>query len=331
LARNWSTCSGWHYGWEGGCFATLFWRSTFREPSAAGELTWAMPAFSVLAVGAVGLLAASGLYLTQVHLGSLDQFLSTPYGRILLAKLCVVGLMVALGGYHQLIAHPRILAGLDRSGRNATPASQSFRRTLRIEALLGLLALFLAACLGTTSPPAPPQPDIAETFRQAHAVDDAHVVIEVTPLRPGPNEIRLAVTGRDGQPLTDTTAALLQLQVTGSEMAPMAVTLAPESPGSFRQNAVILGLEGRWQGQVTVQRQGAYDLHDRFELALTSHADQHAPPHASGGMNAIAALAYLAIAGGTLLLLLMSVRRLHAALQRIAVGNQPQISQPDRR
>jgi copper transport protein len=319
--------------WVGGlgCFATLFWRSTFREPSAAGELAWAMPAFSVLAVGAVGLLAVSGLYLTQVHLGSLDQLLSTPYGRTLLAKLCVVGLMIALGGYHRLIAHPHILASLDRSDRDATHTSQSVRRTLRIEAVLGLLALLLAACLGTTSPPAPPQPHVDETFRQAHTVDDAQVVIEVKPLRPGPNEIRLAVTGLDGRPLADATGALLRLQAAGSETAPIAVTLTRESPGNFREKDVILGIEGRWQGQVTVQRQRAYDLHDHFELALTSQADRRAPPHTSGGMNPITTLAYLAIAGGTLPLLLMSIRRLHAALQRIAVSNPHHVSQPDRR
>ena len=78
------------------------------------ELAWAIPAFSLHAVGAVGLLTISGLYLTQLHLGALDQLLSTPYGRVLLAKLGVVGLMVALGGYHQFIVHPRILASLAR-------------------------------------------------------------------------------------------------------------------------------------------------------------------------------------------------------------------------
>jgi copper transport protein len=318
--------------WVGGLgyFATLFWWSTFREPSAASELAWAIPSFSVLAVGSVGLLTVSGLYLTQLHLGSLDHLLSTPYGRILLAKLCVVGLMVALGGYHQLIVHSRILARVDRSGRGMDPHSQQFRQTLRIEALLGLLALFFAAFLGTTSPPSTPPPRIDEVFRQTHAVDDAHVTIEIRPLRPGPYEIRLTVTGHDGQPLSDATGALLQLQVVGSKTAPIGVTLHRESAGVFGEGALILGIEGRWMGQVTVQRQGAYDLHDRFELALTSPTDQHALPPSPAGINMEMALAYLGIIGLTLFFILMSIRRLNAALQRIAVSNQRQVSQPDR-
>ncbi len=318
--------------WVGGLwyFATLFWWSTFREPSAVSELAWAIPAFSILAVGAVGLLTMSGLYLTQLHLGSLDQLLSTSYGRILLAKLGVVGLMVALGGYHQFIVHPHITS-LDVSGPHANPVSQRFKQTLRIEALLGLLALLLAAFLGTTSPPAPPLPHVDETFRQVHAVDDAQLVIEVNPLRSGPNEIRLTVTDRDGQPLTDATGALLQLQVAGSDAAPIGITLGRESPGSFREKDVILGMEGRWKGQVTVQRQGAYDLHDHFELALTGQMDRHAPPPASVGTKPVTVLAYLGIVGVTLFLLLMSIRRLKAAIERIAVSHQHQLSQPDRR
>jgi copper transport protein len=68
--------------WVGGLgyFATLFWRSALCEESPAAELAWAIPAFSLLAGGAVGLLTISGLYLAQLHLSSLSQLFSTPYG-----------------------------------------------------------------------------------------------------------------------------------------------------------------------------------------------------------------------------------------------------------
>ena len=81
-------------------------------------------------------------------------------------------------------------------------------------------------------------------------------------------------------------------------------------------------MEGRWKGQVTVQRQGAYDLHDHFELALTGQMDRHAPPPSSVGTKRVTVLAYLGIVGATLFLLLMSIRRLKAAIQRIAVSHQ---------
>jgi hypothetical protein len=51
----------------------------------------------------------------------------------------------------------------------------------------------------------------------------------------------------------------------------------------------------------------------------------------SAGLNPVTVTAYLGIVGVTLFLLLISIRRLDAALQRIVVSNQRQVSQPDRR
>jgi Copper resistance protein D len=120
-----------------------------------------------MAVGAVVLLTVSGLYLTQLHLGSVDQLLSTPYGRTLLAKLTVMALMVGLGGYHQFIVHPRMVASLDQSDGRRDLVCQRFKRTLRIEAALGLLALLFASSLGTTSPPSGAPAAVIAAFRQA--------------------------------------------------------------------------------------------------------------------------------------------------------------------
>lgn len=318
--------------WVGGLgyFATLFWWSAFCEESPAAELAWAIPAFSLLAVGAVGLLTISGLYLAQLHLGSLAQLLSTPYGRILLAKLGVVALMVALGGYHQFVVHPRIVASLKASDPSADRSSRQFKYTLRLEAILALSALLLAAFLGTTSPPSGTPSHVAETFRQVRAVGDAQLTVEVWPLRPGPNAIRLTVTGQDGQALPDARAALVQLQAAGSNAAPLGFTLHREAAGVFVKNDIILGIEGRWKGQATVQRQGAYDLSERFELALTSRPEQHVTSPSATAINGVMILVYLGIVGLTIALLLMSKRRLSNALRRFDVPNQHRSSHPDR-
>jgi copper transport protein len=318
--------------WVGGLgyFATLFWWSAFCEESPATELAWAIPAFSLLAAGAVGLLTMSGLYLAQLHLGSLGQLLSTPYGRILLAKLGVVAFVAALGGYHQFVAHPHIVASLERSGRSLDRGAQRFSKTLRIEAILGLLALLLAAFLGTTSPPSTTPLPVAEGFRQVRAVEGAQLTLEVSPLRPGPNTIRLTVTDRDGQALPEAMAALVQLQATGSNAAPLGFTLQRESAGVFVKNDVVLGIEGTWKGQVIVQRQGAYDLSERFELALSGQPEQHVTSPSAAASNGVMILIYLGIAGLTIALLMMSKRRLSSALRRLEVPNQHRGSHPDR-
>jgi copper transport protein len=285
-----------------------------------------MPAFSLLAVAAVGLLSVSGLYLTQLHLGSLEHLLSSPYGRVLLAKLALVALMLALGGYHQFVAQPQLLAILTPGAGSQDRASQRFRRTLRIEAVLGLSALCLAVLLGSTAPPTLPSSAVARKFRQVQHVDEAQVSIEISPVRPGPNTIRLSVTDRHGRALTDVTAALLQLQVEGGETAPIGVALDPQGAGRFVKSDAVLGIEGKWKGLVTIQRQGAYDLHGRFELLLTEPSDHGAPTPTAASYPVAAGIVYGGILGATVLLLIVSKHRLSTTLQCMHISNRQQRS-----
>ena len=71
--------------WAGGllAFATVFWRT---RPAGASDsrdarTALAIPAFSRLAVLAVGTLAASGLILARLHLTAWSELVGTPYGR----------------------------------------------------------------------------------------------------------------------------------------------------------------------------------------------------------------------------------------------------------
>ena len=145
--------------WAGGllAFATVFWRTWPANASDARAVRTALaiPAFSRLAVLAVGILAASGLILARLHLTAWSELVGTAYGRWLLAKIAVFAAMLALGGWHQGWVEPRLTRALAR-GETAPRAVLAFRRSVRLEAALGLVALGLAGVLGVTAPPAPP-------------------------------------------------------------------------------------------------------------------------------------------------------------------------------
>jgi copper transport protein len=303
--------------WVGGLgyFATLFWWGVRREWSFTRELAWAIPTFSLLASGAVGLLTLSGVYLARLHLGSSDALVSTLYGRILLAKLGLAAVMGGLGGYHQFVVHRRILADLDYRNGKDDLVSTRFRRTLRLETLLGLMTLLVAAFLGTTSPAHMAESASAEAFRQERQVDDAKLVLEIWPLRPGLNTVRLRVTDREGQPLSNATAALLQLLPTQIDVGPVAVRLEQQSPGVFIKTGPLLGMEGQWRGRLTIQRQGAYDLNHRFELVLPGWSSHHRHDMPAAPVDVVTGLVAIGIVGVTALLLSTSRRKLRSALQ----------------
>jgi hypothetical protein len=155
-------------------------------------------------------------------------------------------------------------------------------------------------------------------------VDDAKLMLEIWPLRPGLNTVRLTVMDGRGQPLGSATAVLLQLLSTQVDVGPVAVTLDRQSPGVFVNTGTFLGMEGQWRGRLTVQRQGAYDLNDRFELVLqgTSRDHRHDAPPAP--VDVVTGLVSIGIIGATGLLLSTSRRKLRSALRELeSTGSNP--------
>ena len=329
--------------WVGGliAFATVFWRVWPAGASTAEgtRLGVALPAFSRLAVLAVGVLAVSGLLLARLHLTTWMELVGTAYGRWLLAKLLVFLAMLALGGWHQGWVEPRLVRAIE--GREAAAKwVLRFRRSIRIEAALGLLALAAAGALGVTAPPTPAASMPGEShpaFRHDRAFDEARVRLEIAPLRPGPNEIRLTVTDPAGRPLTDATAAMVQVTPADASVGALTFQLAREAPGVFVAPSAVLGLVGRWSGRLTVQRQDAYDVNDRFDLVVAESEATHghgvpaAPARRAPPLDRFTGGAALVTAIVTLALFLRSRRRLAAARRLLADTSEAPAAAPARR
>jgi len=310
--------------WAGGllAFGTAFWRASVSVGAGAeiARLALAMPAFSELAVLAVGLLSVSGLFLARLHLGAWSELLGTPYGRWLVAKLAVFAVMLALAAWHQGWVTPRLARAL--AGREMGPVVVAgFRRSVRLEAALGVVALALAGVLGVTAPPAlsAASQSGAAGFRHERALDDARVRLEITPLRPGPNTIRLAVTDPAGRPLADAAAAIVQVTPVDASVGAVTFQLDRVGAGEFAAPSAVLGLVGRWSGRLVVQRVNAYDVNDRFELVVAEAATPHvhdvpaALPRRRVPLDRVTAGAIVAIAAASIALFARSRHQLEKA------------------
>ncbi|KQV36866.1 copper resistance D family protein [Massilia sp. Root335] len=96
---------------------------------------------------------ATGVYAVWRSIGGWADLVGNPYGNTLVAKVLVVGLAAALGGFNRFFVMAPWLA--HESAGRAVPGvlPARFKRVLRIEALLLLAAVVLAAWLASTSPP----------------------------------------------------------------------------------------------------------------------------------------------------------------------------------
>jgi putative copper export protein len=102
--------------------------------------------FSSIAFILTGVLVIGGLALVMILVDfSSDPWLS-PYGWILGAKLCVVGVLLAVAGYNRRRLTPRLLAG-------DSTAVQALRLTTGAELVLIAAVLTVTAILTTYTSP----------------------------------------------------------------------------------------------------------------------------------------------------------------------------------
>lgn len=119
-----------------------------RDAIWLGMLRAVLPRFSRVAYLAVALVALTGVVNALLLVGGIAGLTGTAYGRLLLAKLALVLLLLAVAVVNRMILTPRI-AG-DAPMRSAT----ALAATIAIEQGLALAIIGAASILGTLPPAA---------------------------------------------------------------------------------------------------------------------------------------------------------------------------------
>ncbi|HMC09402.1 MAG TPA: copper resistance protein CopC, partial [Actinomycetota bacterium] len=159
----------------------------------------ALATFSPFAVGAAVAVAVSGIANAAFDVGRPAALASTPYGKLVVAKVVAFGLMVAFGLSHYW------------RRRRARGRGRTLRMPLRFEAGAAALALVLASALLGFPDPArevgaqprvTPQTDPAllslgkrDALSLAEASGPFVVALTLLPPTPGPVELRVQVLG----------------------------------------------------------------------------------------------------------------------------------------
>jgi copper transport protein len=128
--------------WVGGVLM-MGWVLTRRwrrgAPLGAGELA---VRFSPVAAAALTAVAAAGLALTWMILDTPGELVSTDWGRTLIAKVIIVGVAAAMGGYNHRNVVPRLAADADDEH-----AGHMLRSVVRIEGAVLVAVIAVTALL----------------------------------------------------------------------------------------------------------------------------------------------------------------------------------------
>ena len=110
-----------------------------------------MKRFSSFAWGSIAVLVVTGALNTVATLGSVGNFIATPYGIVLAIKIILVALMIGVTAENNLILAPKLAAGAPQPPEGPSPKTLGIqRRLVRLSYLnlaLGLTVLLLVAIL----------------------------------------------------------------------------------------------------------------------------------------------------------------------------------------
>lgn len=217
-------------------------------PGAAREpLPNAVRRFSILATGAILLLAVTGLYSMLLHVDAWSELVKTDWGLSLLTKLALLIPLLLLG-----------LINMRRAGR------RPFRH-LAVGELVLVSVLFVAVGFLTSVPPAKVAALPQGPYVQNQTVDGLQVSLRIEPFLFGYNDAQIQITGPDGAPVAGANVGL-RLTMLEHEMGKQDPDAQEEAPGRYRAPDLLLGMDGRWRIEVVILTAAGQETRVPFDL-----------------------------------------------------------------
>jgi copper transport protein len=223
--------------------------------------------FSTIAAVAVGALLATGSYLSFLHVGSWTALIGTAYGRVLLLKVALVGVVMLIGGYNLLVIKPQLDRAIERP-ELGPQLQRKFRRTVVIEAIVGVLVLALAGILTALPRSKDPQPAVAAgPLQLTTRSDDLDVALTIDPARSGASTyaVRLA---QNGQPIADASEVSLRFTYLTRGLGSAEAQTTAASDGAYTASGAYLSLPGEWQISTAVRRPDAFDVFADYRVRV---------------------------------------------------------------
>jgi len=245
--------------WLGG--AVVLGLAMFRSIRPRGA-TAAASRFSRIAAPAMAVIVVSGAVQAWRQVGELGSLLDTTYGRLLLAKLGLVILIVAAASASRDIVRKRIAPRLLPAGPGAARADidpddvRDLRNAVTVELGFAAVVLAVTSVLVVTQPArvadaeraAPVRPaGYAEVLRGEELAFD----VRVSPGLAGVNEVQIATTTLAGAPFEPIEISA-SMAAPGVGIEPVDLALEPTGPGSYR--ATVSLVPGTWDLEIRALR-----------------------------------------------------------------------------
>ncbi|PJF35443.1 MAG: hypothetical protein CUN49_10545 [Candidatus Thermofonsia Clade 1 bacterium] len=243
------------------------------ESGRRAALSAALRRFAVLGVGAVLILSATGIYNSAIQIRQVNDYVTTPYGLILLAKYALVASMLLVALYHHLIVgQDRLTTRLRQRYAALRERWPNLPRSLRLEALLGVLVLIATAFLASNAPPLPTQRESVPLLTARGSEGALSAALTFDPGGVGGNTYELALK-REGEPVRGAQVQL-RLAYPALDRRAKAIQLDDAGDGIYLAAGLELDRAGLWWALLDVRLP---ESPEAVRIALTADLPEVAP------------------------------------------------------
>lgn len=292
---------------------TLMWTRREAEESPRTYIMAAhLQRFSVLAAVSVIALLATGVFSALVEIPTPEAMVETAYGRALVAKLALVGLLLPVAGFNAIVLRPRAQRHVGSSRREALDRLRRLLvRTIWVEAGLAAAVLVVVAVL--TQYPTSRVVEESEAFVQesveavvgfesSSQAGDVGVNLSIAPNTVGTNSYQVFLFPPPGESLSEILQVRLRFRPPDPELGPSEVLADEVNPNFFQATGSFFTSDGDWEVQVDIRRAEVDDVSTFFRVpveaggAAAGAGDRFDLPLVTGSWAVVAAVALLAAA-----------------------------------
>jgi copper transport protein len=223
----------------------------------ADELAAVVPRFSRLAAMAVAAIVVTGVFQGWREVGSQDALTTTTYGRLLMVKVILFGLLVGLGAVSRRWVHARYrvpalrlspgpgAAALDRDSE----AVSRLRRTVGAETVVAVVVLAVTSLLVAAEPA---RSALSRPFSTELTTDDLLINVTVDPAKAGPADFHFYTLTPEGTQV-DVAEFTARLRLPEADVGPLPLKTEKMAPGHYAAYGSELPLRGRWELEVVAR------------------------------------------------------------------------------
>jgi copper transport protein len=249
--------------WVGGiaCLLLALPGATRRleRPERSRLLLATLVRFSPIALGAVVVIAVTGVIQAYIDVRSIHGLFHTTYGALIIVKIILLSLLIGLGW----INRERVIPALERlvgDGRSLGGIGALARRTMRGELALMLCVFGITAALIGYAPPI----DAATgPFSTNTTLGPAELEMTVEPAKVGLNTIHLyLIDAKTGAQFTQTKELTASAKLPSKGIGPLQLKPTVAGPGHYVLNSAVLSPGGTWDIEV-IDRVSEFEQYNR--------------------------------------------------------------------